>query len=109
MRMQVVGRLGSYISRGVSTVSGSVRPLGGAVDIVIVEQPDGSFKSSPWYVRFGRSRGVLRTEDRLISISVNGEEANFHMFMDYKGRAFFLREAEGEEGEGGRGKGGRGA
>ncbi|XP_028768511.1 phosphatidate phosphatase PAH2-like [Neltuma alba] len=97
--MQVVGRLGSYISRGVSTVSGSVRPLGGAVDIVLVEQQDGSFKSSPWYVRFGKSHGVLRTEERMISINVNGEEANFHMYMDHKGQAFFLREVEAEEGE----------
>ncbi|KAI9096699.1 hypothetical protein K1719_025878 [Acacia pycnantha] len=94
--MQVVGRLGSYISRGVSTVSGSVR---GAVDIVLVEQKDGSFKSSPWYVRFGKSHGVLTTEERMISINVNGVEANFHMYMDHKGQAFFLREVEVEEGE----------
>ncbi|KAK4277497.1 hypothetical protein QN277_015489 [Acacia crassicarpa] len=94
--MQVVGRLGSYISRGVSTVSGSVR---GAVDIVLVEQQDGSFKSSPWYVRFGKSHGVLTTEERIISINVNGVEANFHMSMDHKGEAFFLREIEVEEGE----------
>ncbi|XP_054797693.1 uncharacterized protein LOC129302851 isoform X3 [Prosopis cineraria] len=97
--MQVVGRLGSYISRGVSTVSGSVRPLGGAVDIVLVEQQDGSFKSSPWYVRFGKSHGILRTEERMISINVNGVEANFHMYVDHKGQAFFLREVEAEEGE----------
>ncbi|KAJ1397399.1 hypothetical protein SESBI_31832 [Sesbania bispinosa] len=46
--MQAVGRLGSYISQGVYTVSGPFHPFGGAVDIVVVEQEDGSFKSSPW-------------------------------------------------------------
>ncbi|KAE8665171.1 hypothetical protein F3Y22_tig00112649pilonHSYRG00026 [Hibiscus syriacus] len=51
--MYAVGRLGSYISRGVYSVSAPFHPFGGAVDIIVVEQPDGSFKSSPWYVRFG--------------------------------------------------------
>ncbi|WJX35170.1 phosphatidate phosphatase [Trifolium repens] len=46
--MQAVGRLGSYISQGVYTVSGPFHPFGGAVDIVVVQQQDGSFKSSPW-------------------------------------------------------------
>ncbi|KAK6256619.1 hypothetical protein QUC31_000078 [Theobroma cacao] len=97
--MYAVGRLGSYISRGVYTVSGPFHPFGGAVDIIVVEQPDGSFKSSPWYVRFGKFQGVLKTREKVVSISVNGVEANFHMFLDHKGEAYFLREADVEEGE----------
>ncbi|XVF64031.1 hypothetical protein PTKIN_Ptkin09bG0134400 [Pterospermum kingtungense] len=97
--MYAVGRLGSYISRGVYTVSGPFHPFGGAVDIIVVEQPDGSFKSSPWYVRFGKFQGVLKTREKVVSISVNGVEANFHMFLDHKGEAYFLREVDGEEGE----------
>lgn len=94
-----MGRLGSYISRGVYTVSGPFHPFGGAVDIIVVEQPDGSFKSSPWYVRFGKFQGVLKTREKVVSISVNGVEANFHMFLDHKGEAYFLREVDGEEEE----------
>ncbi|PPR93944.1 hypothetical protein GOBAR_AA26726 [Gossypium barbadense] len=60
-RGYAVGRLGSYISRGVYTVSGPFHPFGGAVDIIVVEQPDGTFKTSPWYVRFGKFQGVLKT------------------------------------------------
>ncbi|GMI96739.1 hypothetical protein HRI_003343200 [Hibiscus trionum] len=97
--MYAVGRLGSYISRGVYTVSGPFHPFGGAVDIIVVEQPDGSFKSSPWYVRFGKFQGVLKTREKVVSISVNGVEADFHMFLDHKGEAYFLREVDGEEGE----------
>ncbi|XWS25632.1 hypothetical protein CRYUN_Cryun27aG0084600 [Craigia yunnanensis] len=97
--MYAVGRLGSYISRGVYTVSAPFHPFGGAVDIIVVEQPDGSFKSSPWYVRFGKFQGVLKTREKVVSISVNGIEANFHMFLDHKGEAYFLREVDGEEGE----------
>ncbi|XWS24254.1 hypothetical protein CRYUN_Cryun28dG0085100 [Craigia yunnanensis] len=97
--MYAVGRLGSYISRGVYTVSGPFHPFGGAVDIIVVEQPDGSFKSSPWYVRFGKFQGVLKTREKVVSICVNGIEANFHMFLDHKGEAYFLREVDVEVGE----------
>ncbi|XVE70044.1 hypothetical protein DITRI_Ditri10aG0040100 [Diplodiscus trichospermus] len=97
--MYAVGRLGSYISRGVYTVSAPFHPFGGAVDIIVVEQPDGTFKSSPWYVRFGKFQGVLKTREKVVSISVNGIEANFNMFLDHKGEAYFLREVDGDEEE----------
>lgn len=92
--MNAVGRLGGYISRGVYTVSGPFHPFGGCVDIIVVQQQDGSFKSSPWYVRFGKFQGVLKTREKVVTISVNGSEADFHMFLDHKGEAYFLREAD---------------
>ncbi|KAL3840391.1 hypothetical protein ACJIZ3_024982 [Penstemon smallii] len=97
--MQAVGRLGSYISRGVYTVSGPFHPFGGAVDIIVVLQPDGSYKSSPWYVRFGKFQGVLKSKEKLVSISVNGVEQDFHMHLDHKGEAYFLKEVDIEGGE----------
>ncbi|KAL6317077.1 hypothetical protein AAG906_029829 [Vitis piasezkii] len=89
--MYAVERLSSYISRGVYTVSGPFHPFGGAVDIIVVEQQDGSFKSSPWYVRFGKFQGVLKTREKVVNISVNGVEANFHMYLDHKGKPSFSR------------------
>lgn len=97
--MYAVGRLGSYITRSVYTVSGPFHPFGGAVDIIVVEQPDGSFKSSPWYVRFGKFQGVLKMKEKVISINVNGVDADFHMYLDHKGEAYFLKEVEVEEGD----------
>ncbi|XP_061343170.1 phosphatidate phosphatase PAH2-like [Gastrolobium bilobum] len=97
--MQAVGRLGSYISQGVYTVSGPFHPFGGAVDIVVVEQRDGSFKSSPWYVRFGKFQGVLKARERVVDINVNGVDASFQMYLDHKGEAFFLREIDTQEQE----------
>ncbi|XP_050213038.1 uncharacterized protein LOC126664601 isoform X2 [Mercurialis annua] len=97
--MYAVGRLGNYITRGVYTVSGPFHPFGGAVDIVVVEQPDGTFKSSPWYVRFGKFQGVLKAKEKVVTVSVNGVETNFHMILDPRGEAYFLRELKGEEGE----------
>ncbi|KAI3684734.1 hypothetical protein L6452_33959 [Arctium lappa] len=90
--MYAVGRLSSYITRGVSTVSGPFHPFGGAVDIVVVQQEDGSLKSSPWYVRFGKFQGVLKAKERVVDINVNGVEADFHMYLNPRGEAYFLRE-----------------
>jgi phosphatidate phosphatase LPIN len=99
--MYAVGKVGSLISR---TVSAPFHPVvlqqdGGAVDVVVVQQQDGGFKSSPWYVRFGKFQGVLKTSEKVVSISVNGVEAGFHMYLDSVGEAYFLSDADpgGEE------------
>ncbi|KAK8966633.1 hypothetical protein KSP40_PGU014317 [Platanthera guangdongensis] len=97
--MNAMGMLGSYISRGVHTVSDTFHPFGGAVDIIVVQQPDGSFKSSPWYIRFGKFQGFLKTKEKIVSISVNGVEAGIHMYLDHRGEAHFLKEIDIEEGE----------
>lgn len=92
-----LGKLGSYIT----LVSGPFHPFGGAIDIVVVQQPDGTFKSSPWYVRFGKFQGVLKSREKIVNISVNGEEVGFCMYLDHKGEAFFLHDADSDaEGEG---------
>ncbi|KAI3762941.1 hypothetical protein L1987_53384 [Smallanthus sonchifolius] len=95
--MYAVGRLSSYITRGVSTVSGPFHPFGGAVDIIVVQQQDGSLKSSPWYVRFGKFQGVLKVKERVVDIHVNGVESGFQMYLNPKGEAYFLREGGDSE------------
>ncbi|MCL7035821.1 hypothetical protein MKW94_005088 [Papaver nudicaule] len=92
--MYTVARL---ISRGVYTVSGPFHPFGGAVDIIVVEQPDGSYKSSPWYVRFGKFQGVLKTREKVVNIDVNGIDSDFHMYLDHKGEAFFLGDVKEDD------------
>ncbi|XP_010064731.2 phosphatidate phosphatase PAH2 [Eucalyptus grandis] len=96
--MRAVGSIARYISKGVNTVSSPFDPFGGAVDIIVVEQPDGTFKSSPWYVRFGKFQGVLKTKEKIVKICVNGVEVDFHMYLNHKGEAYFLKEVD-EEGE----------
>ncbi|XP_027940506.1 phosphatidate phosphatase PAH2 isoform X1 [Vigna unguiculata] len=97
--MQAVGRLGSYISRGVYTVSGPFLPFGGAVDIVVVRQKDGSFKSSPWYVRFGKLHMVSKEKVK-VHISVNGVEPDFYLYLNLKGEVVFNHGDTQEEQEG---------
>ena len=42
--------------------------LTGAIDVIVVEQEDGSFLSSPLHVRFGKL-GVLKAKEKIVSIS----------------------------------------
>lgn len=90
--MNVVGKVGNLISQGVYSVATPFHPFGGAVDIIVVQQQDGTFRSTPWYVRFGKFQGVLKGAEKIVRISVNGVEADFHMCLDNSGEAYFLRE-----------------
>ncbi|MCO5553601.1 hypothetical protein L7F22_044449 [Adiantum nelumboides] len=96
--MYAVGMLGSYLTQGVYAVAGPFQPFGGAVDIIVVQQEDGTFKSSPWYVKFGDFQGVLKRQEKIVDISVNDVPADFHMILDSKGEAYFEKEVEVDEG-----------
>lgn len=41
--------------------------LTGAIDVIVVEQPDGTFLCSPFHVRFGKL-GVLRSREKIVSM-----------------------------------------
>ncbi|KAL3140747.1 hypothetical protein ABBQ32_005301 [Trebouxia sp. C0010 RCD-2024] len=63
----------------------------GAIDIMVVSQPDGSLRSSPFYVRFGKYTG-LRIADKKVHIVVNDIEADFTMHLGRSGEAYFVGE-----------------
>lgn len=91
----------SYVGRLFSNVKGfyneiNAATLTGAIDVIIVEQEDGSFKSSPFHVRFGKL-GVLRAREKLVDIEINGEAVDLHMKLGESGEAFFVTEIEEEE------------
>ncbi|XP_033220740.1 phosphatidate phosphatase LPIN3 isoform X2 [Belonocnema kinseyi] len=65
--------------------------LTGAIDVVVVEQPDGSFTCSPFHVRFGKL-GVLRSREKVVDIEINGESRQIHMKLGDSGEAFFVQE-----------------
>ncbi|KAI5073796.1 hypothetical protein GOP47_0011809 [Adiantum capillus-veneris] len=89
--MYAFGMLGSYFSQGVYAVAG---PFQGAVDIIVVRQEDGTYKSSPWYVKCGDFQGVLTRREKIVDISVNGIQADFYMLLNSKGEAYFEKEVE---------------
>ncbi|XP_032679926.1 phosphatidate phosphatase LPIN2 isoform X2 [Odontomachus brunneus] len=65
--------------------------LTGAIDVVVVEQPDSSFSCSPFHVRFGKL-GVLRSREKVVDIEINGEPRQIHMKLGDSGEAFFVEE-----------------
>ncbi|XP_070533057.1 phosphatidate phosphatase LPIN2-like isoform X3 [Ptychodera flava] len=69
--------------------------LTGAIDVIVVEQQDGSFQCSPFHVRFGKM-GVLRSREKVVDIEINGEPVDLHMKLGETGEAFFVEETDGE-------------
>ncbi|KAK1126589.1 hypothetical protein K0M31_004219 [Melipona bicolor] len=65
--------------------------LTGAIDVIVVEQPDRSFTCSPFHVRFGKL-GVLRSREKIVDIEINGEPRQIHMKLGDSGEAFFVEE-----------------
>ena len=43
--------------------------LTGAIDVIVIEQEDGTFLSSPFHVRFGKL-GVLKAKEKIVSTLV---------------------------------------
>ncbi|CAK9802602.1 Phosphatidate phosphatase LPIN2 [Anthophora quadrimaculata] len=69
--------------------------LTGAIDVIVVEQPDGSFTCSPFHVRFGKL-GVLRSREKVVDIEINGEARQIHMKLGDSGEAFFVEEVSSD-------------
>ncbi|NWZ68840.1 LPIN3 phosphatase, partial [Acrocephalus arundinaceus] len=69
--------------------------LSGCIDVVVVRQPDNSFKCSPFHVRFGKL-GVLRSKEKVVDIEINGEPVDLNMKLGDNGEAFFVEESEYE-------------
>ena len=43
--------------------------LTGAIDVIVVEQPDHTFLCSPFHVRFGKL-GVLRSREKIVRLLI---------------------------------------
>jgi len=70
--------------------------LTGAIDVIVVEQEDGTFRCSPFHVRFGKL-GVLKAREKIVELQINGCEVPLQMKLDDAGTAFFVENVEGED------------
>lgn len=91
--MQYVRSLGS----GVSKTWNSINPatLSGAIDVIVVEQEDGSLACSPFHVRFGKF-SLLRPSDKKVEFKVNGTVQPYAMKLGDGGEAFFVFETSND-------------
>ncbi|KAF4990967.1 hypothetical protein FDECE_14191 [Fusarium decemcellulare] len=81
------------LSESVSTAWNSINPatLSGAIDVIVVEQEDGSLACSPFHVRFGKF-SLLRPSDKKVEFKVNGVKQDYSMKLGEGGEAFFVFE-----------------
>lgn len=70
----------------------------GAIDVVVIQQEDESFKSSPFHVRFGKL-ALIKTKDLTVDIQINGQPIDLHMYLGEAGEAYFLDERDSDENE----------
>lgn len=81
------------LSGSVSKTWNSINPatLSGAIDVIVVEQEDGSLACSPFHVRFGKF-SLLRPSEKKVEFSVNNVRQDFPMKLGEGGEAFFVFE-----------------
>lgn len=81
------------ISGSVSKTWNSINPatLSGAIDVIVVEQEDGSLACSPFHVRFGKF-SLLRPYEKKVEFKVNDVKQEFPMKLGEGGEAFFVFE-----------------
>merc|ERR1712128_352335 len=86
-RMSFFSNIVKNVKEFYSEINGAT--LTGAIDVIVVEQEDGTFKSSPFHVRFGKL-GVLKSKEKIVDLEVNGEPVDLQMKLDDTGAAFFV-------------------
>lgn len=71
--MNYVGHLAESVFVTVKRLYHDLNPatLSGCIDVIVVRQPDNSFKCSPFHVRFGKL-GVLRSKEKVVSDACPG-------------------------------------
>ena len=59
-------------------------------DTIVVKQPDGALRASPFYVRFGNAQSFLRGRDaKVVTVTVNGTLSDLTMRLGSNGEAYF--------------------
>ncbi|KAK2792929.1 hypothetical protein FQN52_002607 [Onygenales sp. PD_12] len=81
------------ISGSVSKTWNSINPatLSGAIDVIVIEQEDGTLACSPFHVRFGKF-SLLRPYEKKVEFRVNGVKQDYSMKLGEGGEAFFVFE-----------------
>ncbi|KAF1988494.1 LNS2-domain-containing protein [Aulographum hederae CBS 113979] len=95
--MQYVRSVTSSVSKGWNSINPAT--LSGAIDVIVVQQEDGSLACSPFHVRFGKVQ-ILRPYDRKVEFKVNGVKQDYSMKLGEGGEAFFVFETRDSVPEG---------
>ncbi|KAF9435639.1 hypothetical protein BGZ76_005842 [Entomortierella beljakovae] len=89
--MNSVGSFFSTVTKFYNEINPAT--LSGAIDIIVVQQANGDLACSPFHVRFGKL-SVLRPQEKVVEVRVNGETIAFPMKVGDAGEAFFVLETD---------------
>ncbi|KUF94739.1 hypothetical protein AM588_10006438 [Phytophthora nicotianae] len=85
--MNVIYSVKDYVSNVFHQDSGS-----GAIDVVAVQQPDGSLRCSPFHVHFGKFK---REDKQQVTLEVNGQAVDgVRMKLGAAGEAYFVHQVQ---------------
>lgn len=87
--MQYVGRAMNSMSKTWNSINPST--LSGAIDVVVVKQPDGDLHCSAFHIRFGKL-SLLRPSEKGVDFYVNDRKIPIQMKLGEGGEAFFVFE-----------------
>ncbi|CAG7997218.1 unnamed protein product [Penicillium olsonii] len=91
--MQYVRSLGGSVSKTWNSINPAT--LSGAIDVIVIEQEDGTLACSPFHVRFGKF-SLLRPFEKKVEFKVNGVQQQYAMKLGEGGEAFFVFETTDE-------------
>lgn len=92
--MQYVGKVGDYVYNQWNSLNPAT--LSGAIDIIVIEQPNGTLQTSPWHVRFGKFQ-IIKPLQKKIDLYVNDIKTDLPMKLGEGGEAFFVFETDADD------------
>lgn len=89
------------LSQIVSSVSSAfdfnLATLSGCIDIIVIPQERGELASTPFHVRFGKTK-LLKSRERIVDVTVNWRKTDLKMTLGSAGEAYFIVPADDAEG-----------
>lgn len=89
--MQYVGKVGGYVYNQWNSLNPAT--LSGAIDVIVIEHPDGTLHTSPWHIRFGKFQ-IIKPSQKKIDLYVNDIKTNLPMKLGDGGEAHFVFEVD---------------
>ena len=87
------------LTSNIKYICSNLKPplLTGAIDVIVIEQPDGSLLSTPFHIRFGKY-GVFSTNEKFVDILINKKRIKkLKMKLAENGVAYFVQETDAAE------------
>lgn len=80
----------SFLTSSLSdAVTAALPTFGGAVDVIAVQQPDGSICCSEFHVRFGHYQGIVGRKPHAVYLAVNGVQLGAKLRLARSGTVYF--------------------